>query len=53
MRRGVLVERLLQCSYFINTVGRHGSEEAIRRYVQEQGTERDYKRLYSQQMELF
>jgi putative transposase len=40
-------------AYFINTVGRHGSEEAIRRYVQEQGTERDYKRLYSQQMELF
>ena len=39
--------------FFINTVGRHGSEEAIRRYVQEQGTDKDYKTLYSQQMELF
>jgi len=40
-------------AFFINTVGRHGSEEAIRRYVQEQGTEKQYKQLYSQQMELF
>jgi len=29
--------------FFINTVGRHGSEEAIRRYVQEQGTAKEYK----------
>lgn len=28
--------------FFVNTVGRHGSEEAIRRYVQEQGTDKDY-----------
>ena len=39
--------------FFINTVGRHGSEEAIRRYVQEQGTDKDYTTLYAQQMELF
>ncbi len=39
--------------FFINTVGRHGSEEAIRRYVQEQGTDKDYITLYAQQMELF
>ena len=39
--------------FYIDTVGRHGSEETIRRYVQEQGGERDYKRLHSQQMELF
>ena len=39
--------------YFINTVGRHGSEETIRRYVQDQGTEKDYKCLHSQQMDLF
>jgi putative transposase len=38
---------------YIDTVGRHGSEETIRRYVQEQGTEREYKCLHSQQMELF
>ena len=40
-------------AYFINTVGRHGSAEAIRRYVQEQGTEKHYRCLHSQQMELF
>lgn len=39
--------------FYIDTVGRHGSEETIRRYVQEQGTEQEYKRLHSQQMELF
>ena len=40
--------------YFSSTVGRHGSEEVIRRYVKNQGTERDYKQLHSQavQMEL-
>jgi len=39
--------------FFINTVGRHGSEEAIRLYVQEQGTDEDYKTLHVQRMELF
>ena len=38
---------------FMDTVGRHGSEETIRRYVQEQGTEKEYTRLHLQQMELF
>ncbi len=40
---------------FISTVGRHGSEEVIRQYVKNQGTEKDYKRLHSQgvQLELF
>ena len=33
--------------YFISTVGRHGSEEVIRRYVKNQGTEKDYKQLHS------
>jgi len=44
--------------FLINTVGHHGSEDAIRRYVQEQGTDEDYKTLHTQpldaqQMELF
>ena len=39
--------------FYIDTVGRHGSEESIRRYVQEQGMEKEYKRLHFQQMELF
>ena len=43
------------CCNFISTVGRHGSEEVIRQYVKNQGTEKAYKRLHSQgvQLELF
>ena len=37
---------------FISTVGRHGSEEVIRRYVKNQGTEKNYKRLHSQEIQL-
>ena len=32
--------------YFINTVGRHGSEEEIRRYVERQGRAAEYERLH-------
>jgi len=39
--------------YFINTVSRNGTEETIRRYVQEQGREPEYQRLHAQQLELF
>jgi len=41
--------------YFISTVGRHGSEEVIRRYVKNQGTDQAYKQLHRQavQMTLF
>lgn len=44
--------------FYIDTVGRHGSEETIRLYVRGQGAEKDYTRLHSQpydpqQMELF
>ena len=39
--------------YFINTVGRYGSEEAIRNYVREQGREEEYKQIHRQQLELF
>lgn len=37
---------------FISTVGRHGSEETIRQYVKNQGTEKDYKRLHKQEVQL-
>ena len=37
---------------FISTVGRHGSEEVIRQYVKNQGTEKDYKRLHKQEVQL-
>ncbi len=38
--------------YFINTVGRHGSEAVIRRYVQKQGRTHEYQRLHAQQLTL-
>ena len=37
--------------YFINTVGSHGTEDVIRRYVANQG--QDYKQLYVHQLALF
>ena len=39
--------------YFINTVGHHGNEKAIRRYVQLQGIESDYAAMHVHQLELF
>lgn len=39
--------------YYISTVGRHGTEEAIRDYVANQGCGQDYQKLHSQQLGLF
>ncbi len=39
--------------YYINTVGRHGSEETIRQYVSGQGRQSEYHEWHSQQLELF
>ncbi len=39
--------------YFINTVGHHGNEKAIRRYVELQGIESDYAAMHVHQLELF
>ena len=45
--------------YFINTVGKHGNEEVIKRYIQNQGKESNYEVLHKsqkkdeQQLELF
>ena len=38
--------------YFISTVGRHGSEEAIRQYVHNQGTAKQYKKLHREPLQL-
>lgn len=32
--------------YYVATVGEHGSEEIIGKYVREQGQEKEYKKLY-------
>jgi REP element-mobilizing transposase RayT len=39
--------------YFISTVGKHGNEDVIKRYIQGQGTESQYERLYEEQLNLF
>ena len=39
--------------YYVSTVGRHGSEETIRKYVKEQGKEEEYQHLHEQQLKLF
>jgi len=39
--------------YFVATVGQHGNEDAIRKYIKQQGTEKDYKKLHCQQLTLF
>ena len=36
--------------YYVSTVGKHASETAIAKYVQEQGTEQEYKKLHGQQL---
>ncbi|VAX35466.1 hypothetical protein MNBD_UNCLBAC01-1749 [hydrothermal vent metagenome] len=38
--------------YFINTVGQYANEEVIRKYVQNQGREKKYKRLHKQEIQL-
>ena len=39
--------------YFVNTVGRNGSEDVIRQYVKEQGIEKEYTQLHLEQLKLF
>ena len=39
--------------YFVNTVGQKGNEETIAKYVKEQGREKEYQQLHSEQLALF
>ena len=39
--------------YFVSTVGQHGNEDVIKRYIQEQGAESQYEQLYEGQLNLF
>jgi REP element-mobilizing transposase RayT len=38
--------------YFVNTVGQHGNEETISRYVKNQGIEKEYKSMLKQPLQL-
>ncbi len=39
--------------YFIASVGQHGNAQTIGDYVRQQGTDRQYQKLHSQQLALF
>jgi putative transposase len=39
--------------YYISTVGQHGNEQMISRYIKQQGREKEYKQLHNQQLKLF
>ena len=39
--------------YYLSTVGRHGNEQAIGKYVKEQGREKEYVRLHTNQLKMF
>ena len=39
--------------YYISTVGRHGSEQAVAKYVKEQGKEQEYVKIHKDQLKLF
>ena len=38
--------------YFVNTVGQHGNEETISKYVKNQGKEQEYKSMLKQPLQL-
>ena len=39
--------------YYVSTVGQHGNENTIQQYVKNQGVEKEYKQIYSQQISFF
>ena len=39
--------------YYVSTVGQHGNEEVISKYVRNQGKEEEYKKLFGQQVTIF
>ena len=44
---------LWSSGYYINTVGQHGTEEVIKRYIENQGRGNEYEKVYSKQLRLF
>jgi REP element-mobilizing transposase RayT len=39
--------------FYVNTVGQYSNEEVIKAYVKNQGMEKEYKKLHSNQLRLF
>ena len=44
---------LWSSGYYVNTVGQHGTEEVIKRYIENQGRGNEYEKVYSKQLRLF
>lgn len=54
LRKQLWGGKFWSAGFYINTVGRHGSEDTIRNYVASQGkTPAEYKQLHVQQLGLF
>nr|WP_319999801.1 IS200/IS605 family transposase [uncultured Draconibacterium sp.] len=39
--------------FYVSSIGAHGDEDAIQKYVQAQGRQKEYKKLHSRQLSLF
>jgi REP element-mobilizing transposase RayT len=39
--------------YFVSTVGKHGNEDVIKKYIRNQGAEVEYEQLHKEQLNLF
>lgn len=39
--------------YYVNTVGQYSNEEVIRKYIENQGRNNEYKKVYDAQLTLF
>ena len=39
--------------YYISTVGKHGNEQAVSKYVKEQGKSKEYVKIHQDQLKLF
>jgi putative transposase len=53
LRKAVWGSEFWTAGYFINTVGRNGSEQTIQRYVQHQGKDHHYVSLHKDQLTLW
>jgi len=38
--------------YYVNTVGQYGNEEVIKKYIENQGKQQEYKKIYDAQLTL-
>ncbi|WP_409013129.1 hypothetical protein [Chryseobacterium sp. BIGb0232] len=39
--------------FYANTVGQYGNKEVIRKYIENQGKEKQYTKIYTGQLKLF